>query len=81
MKGMGIKLIRLGETQKLTIVKKVEFGVYLAPSAEMQEERVLLPAKQVPADSKIGEEISVIINKDYNARLIATNITHNKTIT
>lgn len=75
MKGMGIKLIRLGETQKLTIVKKVEFGVYLAPSAEMQEERVLLPAKQVPADSKIGDVLSVFIYKDSDDRLIATTRT------
>ena len=27
-------MIKLGEKQTLTIVKKVEFGVYLAPSKE-----------------------------------------------
>ena len=40
-------MIKLGEQQKLTVVKKVEFGVYLAEDREA-EERVLLPIKQVP---------------------------------
>lgn len=72
---MGIRMIRLGETQELTIVKKVAFGVYLAPSKEMSEERVLLPAKQVPEDSKIGDVLSVFIYKDSDDRLIATTRT------
>lgn len=72
---MGIRMIRLGETQDLTIVKKVAFGVYLAPSKEMSEERVLLPAKQVPEDSEIGDVLSVFIYKDSDDRLIATTRT------
>ena len=35
-------MLRLGEKQTLTIVKRVAFGVYLAESKE-DEERVLLP--------------------------------------
>lgn len=38
-------MLKLGQYQKLTIVKKVEFGVYLAEEQDM-EKRVLLPAKQ-----------------------------------
>ena len=38
--------MKLGEKQVLTVVKKVEFGVYLGSD----EERVLLPKKQVPQD-------------------------------
>ena len=38
--------MRLGEKQVLTVVKKVDFGVYLGSD----EERVLLPKKQVPED-------------------------------
>lgn len=72
---MGIRMIRLGETQELTIVKKVAFGVYLAPSKEMSEERVLLPAKQVPENSEIGDVLSVFIYKDSDDRLIATTRT------
>ncbi len=69
---MGIKMIKLGETQELTIVKIVEFGVYLAISKERQEERVLLPGKQVPEESRIGDVLSVFIYKDSDDRLIAT---------
>lgn len=65
-------MIRLGEKQKLVIVKKVDFGVYLAASRENQEERVLLPAKQVPAGSEPGDEIEVFIYRDSSDRLIAT---------
>lgn len=65
-------MIRLGEKQKLVIVKKVDFGVYLAASGEHQEERVLLPAKQVPAGSEPGDEIEVFIYRDSSDRLIAT---------
>ena len=37
-------MIRLAEKQTLTVVKKVEFGVYLAESKEAAlEEKVLLP--------------------------------------
>ena len=37
--------MQLGKTQPLRIVKKVDFGVYLAEE-EDQENRVLLPVKQ-----------------------------------
>lgn len=66
-------MIRLGEKQTLVIVKKVEFGVYLAESAESAaREKVLLPKKQVPADAKIGDAIEVFLYKDSKDRLIAT---------
>lgn len=65
-------MIRLGERQELEIVKQVEFGVYLAPSAQQADDRVLLPAKQVPAGSGLGDKISVFIYRDSQDRLIAT---------
>lgn len=65
-------MIRLGEMQKLTIVKKVEFGVYLAPSAKQEEEKVLLPGKQVPENAQVGDELEVFIYRDSKDRLIAT---------
>lgn len=64
-------MIRLGEKQKLTVVKKVEFGVYLAEDAGA-EERVLLPGKRVPEQTKEGDEIEVFIYKDSKDRIIAT---------
>lgn len=68
-------MMKLGEMQKLVIVKKVEFGVYLAPSREEQEERVLLPMKQVPAGCEVGDELEVFLYRDSKDRLIATTNT------
>lgn len=63
--------MKLGEKQKLLVVKKVEFGIYLAEH-EADETRVLLPAKQVPSGIHIGEELEVFLYKDSKDRLIAT---------
>lgn len=65
-------MIKLGEVQELIVVKKVEFGVYLAQSKEESEERVLLPIKQVPKETDIGDSIRVFIYRDSEDRLIAT---------
>lgn len=65
-------MIRLGEMQTLEIVKKVEFGVYLATSASEPEERILLPGKQVPEGSRIGDKIEVFVYRDSKDRMIAT---------
>ena len=45
--------MRLGEYQKLVVIKKVEFGVYLAERME-DETRVLLPEKQVRKERRSG---------------------------
>lgn len=69
-------MLKLGEKQILEIMKKVEFGVYLKhPTDETGEERVLLPAKQVPAGMGIGDSIEVFLYKDSKDRLIATTKT------
>lgn len=65
-------MIRLGEKQELFIVKTVEFGVYLASERDNREEKVLLPAKQVPAESKVGDSLTVFVYRDSKDRLIAT---------
>ncbi len=64
-------MIKLGVRQSLTVVKKVEFGVYLAESPE-DEQRVLLPAKQVPAGTGIGDVLEVFVYKDSRDRMIST---------
>lgn len=63
--------MELGRKQKLTIVKEVEFGVYLAEEAG-DEERVLLPRRQVPAEAAIGDTLEVFLYKDSKDRMIAT---------
>lgn len=65
-------MLKLGEKQKLVIVKKVEFGVYLAVSCQEAEERVLLPAKQVPPEAEVGNELEVFLYLDSKDRMIAT---------
>lgn len=52
----------------MTVVKKVDFGVYLGND----EERVLLPGKQVPEGTEIGDSVEVFLYKDSSDRLIAT---------
>ena len=66
-------MIELGKKQTLTVVKTVDFGVYLAEKDEKEgKDSVLLPAKQVPAGTKAGDELTVFIYKDSKDRLIAT---------
>lgn len=71
----GISMIKLGEKQELVIVKSVDFGVYLGCSPQRQEERVLLPAKQVPEGGKVGDAVEVFVYRDSNDRMIATTNT------
>ncbi len=68
-------MIKLGEKQQLEIVKKVEFGVYLAESMEDIDDRVLLPMKQVPEGKTIGDTLEVFVYRDSQDRLIATTNT------
>ncbi|MCM1464591.1 MAG: S1-like domain-containing RNA-binding protein [Bacteroidales bacterium] len=66
-------MFRLGEKQKLAVAKKVDFGVYLESlKKEDAQERVLLPAKQVPEGTEIGDILEVFLYKDSQDRLIAT---------
>ena len=61
----------LGKKRTLMVVKKVDFGVYLGTD----EERVLLPKKQVPKGVEIGDPVEVFLYKDSDDRLIATTQT------
>ena len=60
--------MELGKKQMLTVVKVVDFGVYLGDDRE----KVLLPKKQVPAGIEPGDPIEVFLYKDSSDRLIAT---------
>ena len=61
-------MLKPGEKRELPIVKKVEFGVYLGDD----QERVLLPKKEVPQGAGIGDVLSVFLYLDSKDRLIAT---------
>ena len=69
----GSQMLNIGRKQKLVVVKKVEFGIYLGETREAGEkERVLLPIKQVPEGTKEGDELEVFLYRDSSDRLIAT---------
>ena len=66
-------MFEFGKTQSLIIVKELDFGVYLGeqPNASM-DDRVLLPKKQVPQGSRMGDTVEVFLYKDSRDRIIAT---------
>lgn len=61
--------IRLGDYNLLTVVKQVDFGLYLDGGDEGE---ILLPKRYVPEDVKVGDEINVFIYLDIDERLVAT---------
>ena len=63
--------MQLGKKQLLTVVKRVDFGIYLADSDD-PEDRVLLPKKQVRAGVRPGDQMEVFLYKDSRDRPIAT---------
>lgn len=60
----------LGKRRMLTVVKQVEFGVYLGTN----DDRVLLPKKEVPKGIELGDPVEVFLYKDSGDRLIATTV-------
>ena len=62
-------MLKLGERQTLRFIKKTDFGIYVGTS---EEERVLLPKKQVPEGLTFGDDIDVFVYRDSSDRLIAT---------
>ena len=66
-------MIKLGEMQELEVAKIVNIGAYLqSEDKEKTEDRVLLPIKQVPAGTKVGDKINVFVYRDSDDKIIAT---------
>lgn len=61
-------MIKVGEYNKLKVLRMVEFGAYLDDGAN----GILLPKRFVPAGLKAEDEIDVFIYHDGEDRLIAT---------
>ena len=59
------KKIKLGDYNRLRIVKKVDFGLYLDGGNEGE---ILLPSRYVPEDAGIGDELYVFIYLDQVKR-------------
>ena len=64
-------MLKLGEIQILSVVKLLDHGAYLAEEGN-EDERILLPRKQVPEGTRVGSEVEVFIYKDSKDRPIAT---------
>ena len=64
--------IRLGDYNRMTVVKTVDFGVYLDGG---EEGEVLLPARYVPDGCKEGDELEVFVYLDNEERRVATTQT------
>lgn len=64
-------MIELGKRQLLEVVRIKEFGVYLGEKAG-EDTAVLLPKKQVPHGTAIGDKLDVFVYRDSQDRLIAT---------
>ncbi len=62
-------MAELGKYNTLTVVKQVDFGLYL-DGGELGE--VLLPKRYVPGDVQVGDEIEVFLYLDSEDRPIAT---------
>ena len=61
--------MRLGEYQELVCVKKVDFGIYLSTSSA-SEERVLLPAKQIPDGVSRGISLRSLYTRTLTTDLL-----------
>lgn len=61
--------IKLGDYNRLTIVKEVDFGMYLDGGDEGE---ILLPKRYVPENCKPGDELEAFLYLDQDERLIAT---------
>lgn len=64
-------MLKLGEKQTLEVIRMVDFGAYLGESKD-SEDQVLLPVKQLPENTEIGNKIEVFLYRDSDDRLIAT---------
>lgn len=68
-------MIELGKIQKLEVIRETPIGVYLNTSEDSDEDDILLPQKQVPEDTQVGDFIEVFVYRDSEDRLITTTKT------
>ena len=62
-------MIKLGDYNTLSVVKRVDFGFYLDGGDEGE---ILLPKRYVPKGLNIGDDITVFIYLDQDEKLVAT---------
>jgi len=62
--------VMIGKWNDLKVGKEVDFGLYLEGDGHYKE--ILLPKKNIPEGTLVGDRISVFIYKDSSDRIIAT---------
>lgn len=67
-----MSFIKLGDYNRMTVVKQVDFGMYLDGGDEGE---VLLPSRYVPEGCKPGDELDVFVYLDNEERPVATTLT------
>lgn len=65
-------MIDLGRIQKLEVMKIVTVGAYLNTPNNKEQDNILLPKKQVPEGTAIGDQIEVFVYRDSSDRMIST---------
>ena len=65
-------MLKAGHTQKLTITRISEYGLYLA---DEEQAEVLLPNRYVSLTDRVGDEKEVFVYPDSEDRLVATTET------
>jgi len=65
-------MLETGIYKKLKILRKSAHGAYLNTDEGDSSDDVLLPIKQVPVNSSVGDEIEVFIYMDSEDRVIST---------
>lgn len=62
-------MIEMGRLNKLSVLKKVEFGVFLDGG---EDGEILLPQRSAPESCEVGDILEVFIYRDSEDRLVAT---------
>ena len=62
--------LELGRMNRLTVVKRVDFGLYL--DGGQVDGNILLPARYVPEGTNVGDDIDVFVYLDQEERMVAT---------
>lgn len=62
-------MVKIGKINTLSVIKKVEFGLYL-DAQDLGE--ILLPNKHAPENCDVGDEVNVFLYLDSDDRPIAT---------
>ncbi|PIE45545.1 MAG: GntR family transcriptional regulator [Gammaproteobacteria bacterium] len=66
--------VNIGQFNRLTITKMVDFGLYLDGGDEIRQGwgEILLPARYVPENAEVGQAIDVFVYFDSEDQIIAT---------